>query len=446
MPPHVPALSEPETVEIDMVVEEIFGFTISTRCRLSADPLEFRRRQSDLVAHLRAGTGHVAVVPESYCEPAGADRQSEQVMLRTWSDESVGVTRYPAGLVRIIVPSDEERAGWRLGRRVVTIFRDGTAVVRADWQRGAAAPQDVPGHVAALGARTVSSDVATALMVELDALVAEAMAATSMPHLRLGSVAVVGRHRLVRIGTEPSDAFLDQARDQIALVGSNDDFTDLSAKTDLFLHAGNGISLEISRDATTAPSRLIGPLTEYEHWISVACRTDDELAEEFRHLSNLTQPHRGPVGTTWERAQLALFDHQDVLNAMSPEHSAAWRGYMATWRLPDLEDEIRLKLDAVRDRDRELRETMSNQIATRTDQTITFLTTLTLVSIVTGVATYLINEPRPGVGWRLVLVALTVVVATVIYQRSAYPGRLHQAVVRLERRLTRIRTRGRVDG
>ena len=116
---------------------------------------------------------------------------------------------------------------------------------------------------------------------------------------------------------------------------------------------------------------------------------------------------------------------------------------MATWRLADLEDEIRLKLDAVRDRDRELREKMSNQIATRTDRTITFLTTLTLVSIVTGVATYLINEPRPGVGWRLVLVALTVVVATVIYQRSAYPGRLQQAIVR-PMRLARTGSRGAI--
>ena len=281
-------------------------------------------------------------------------------------------------------------------------------------------------------------------MVELDAALAEAMTATSMPYLRLGSVAVVGRHRLVRIGTEPSDAFLDKARHQIALVGRDDDFIDLSARSDLFLHAGNGVSLEIGRDATSSPSRLLGPLTEYEHWISVACRTDDELAEEFRFLSSLTRPHQGPVGTTWERAQLALFDHQDVLNAMSPEHSAAWRGYMATWRLADLEDEIRLKLDAVRDRDRELREKMSNQIATRTDRTITFLTTLTLVSIVTGVATYLINEPRPGVGWRLVLVALTVVVATVIYQRSAYPGRLQQAIVR-PMRLARTEAVGQFD-
>ena len=129
MPPNEPALSDPETVDIAMVVTEVFGFTVSTRCRLSADPLEFRRRQSELVAHLRAHTPLMAVVPESYCESASADRQSEQVAMRTWSDESVGVTRYPAGLVRIIVPTAEERAGWRLDRRVVTMFRDGTSVV-----------------------------------------------------------------------------------------------------------------------------------------------------------------------------------------------------------------------------------------------------------------------------------------------------------------------------
>ena len=323
VPPNEPALSDPETDNIAMVVTEVFGFTVSTRCRLSADPLEFRRRQSELVAHLRAHTPLMAVVPESYCESASADRQSEQVAMRTWSDESVGVTRYPAGLVRIIVPTAEERAGWRLDRRVVTMFRDGTSVVRADWHRGAATPGDVPGHVAALGTRAVSSKDAAELMVELDAALAEAMTATSMPYLGLGSVAVVGRHRLVRIGTEPSDALLDQARHKIALVGRDDDFIDLSARSDLFLHAGNGVSLEIGRDAASSPSRLLGPLTEYEHWISVACRTDDELAEEFRYLSSLTRPHQGPVGTTWERAQLALFDHQDVLNAMSPEHSAA---------------------------------------------------------------------------------------------------------------------------
>ena len=153
-------------------------------------------------------------------------------------------------------------------------------------------------------------------------------------------------------------------------------------------------------------------------------------------MSLLTAPSEGPVGTTWERAQLAVFDHQDVLNAMSPEHVAVWRGYLNTWRLADLEDEIRLKLDAVRDRDRELRESLANQIATRTEQTITFLTTLTLVSIVTGVATYLINEPRPGPWWRAALVLLTVVAATAIYQRSHYPGRVRAAVEQLLRRRT----------
>ena len=271
----------------------------------------------------------------------------------------------------------------------------------------------------------MSSDRATLLVAELDVLLLRAMREESLDCTSLGTVAVVGRHRLVRVGAHPTPALIESARSEVAIVGSHEDFTDLSARDDLFLHAGNGISLEIGPDAIDQPSRLMGALTEYEHWISVACRSDDELAEEFRTLSLLTAPSEGPVGTTWERAQLAVFDHQDVLNAMSPEHVAVWRGYLNTWRLADLEDEIRLKLDAVRDRDRELRESLANQIATRTEQTITFLTTLTLVSIVTGVATYLINEPRPGPWWR-----------AAISQRSHYPGRVRAAVEQLLRRRT----------
>lgn len=416
-----------------VAVDEVFGFTVSTRSRLSASPLDFRRRQAELVSVLRGSGQHHVVAPESYDEDPETDRVDPQVQLRTWSDRSVGVTRYPAGLVRFVVPCQESRSGWQLDRRIVTFYRDGTAVVRATWQRAAEALTEVPRLVEELGARQLSSTRAQELVAELDDLLARGMAAADLPHLRLGEVAVVGRHRLVRVAAPPLPALLDLARAEIAIVGGQDDFVDLSASEDLFLHAGNGISLEIGVDAVDGPSRLIGALTEYEHWISVACRTDDELAEEFRELSGLHVPKEGPVGTTWERAQLAVFDHQDVLNAMSPEHVAVWRGYLATWRLEALEVEIREKLDAVRDRDRELREAQSNEIAGRTEQTITFLTTLTLVSIVTGVATYLINEPRPGPWWRAALVVLAVVAATTIYQRSAYPGRLRATLARVLR-------------
>jgi hypothetical protein len=429
---------DPDTtgLPLEIAVDEVFGFTVSARCRVSAAPIDFRRRQGALVQRLRSLTPATVVAPESYDDQPTDDRTEPEVQLRTWSDRSVGVTRYPVGLVRFVVPCEEERSGWSLGHRVVTFYRDGTAVVRASWTRSAGAPEDVAGLVRDLGTRQVSSDRATLLVAELDDLLLRAMREESLDCTSLGTVAVVGRHRLVRVGAHPTPALIESARSDVAIVGSHEDFTDLSARDDLFLHAGNGISLEIGPDAIDQPSRLMGALTEYEHWISVACRSDDELAEEFRTLSLLTAPSEGPVGTTWERAQLAVFDHQDVLNAMSPEHVAVWRGYLSTWRLADLEDEIRLKLDAVRDRDRELRESLANQIATRTEQTITFLTTLTLVSIVTGVATYLINEPRPGPWWRAALVLLTVVAATAIYQRSHYPGRVRAAVEQLLRRRT----------
>ena len=117
---------------------------------------------------LRSLTPATVVAPESYDDQPTDDRTEPEVQLRTWSDRSVGVTRYPVGLVRFVVPCEEERSGWSLGHRVVTFYRDGTAVVRASWTRSAGAPEDVAGLVRDLGTRQVSSDRATLLVAELD--------------------------------------------------------------------------------------------------------------------------------------------------------------------------------------------------------------------------------------------------------------------------------------
>jgi hypothetical protein len=149
---------------------------------------------------------------------------------------------------------------------------------------------------------------------------------------------------------------------------------------------------------------------------------DDELHGEFVRLTRSDVPVVYKGNAIKNAARELFFAHEDVLAATSPAHMAVWNGLLPTWRIPALESGIRDKILAVEEVNRGLRETVANRIAARSGTLLTFLTALTLVSIVTGVAAFVLfpeNRLTPLV--RVWLALVSVLAALVLFSWSIRP-------------------------
>lgn len=412
---------------------------------VTRDPQVFRALQRAIVPTVQL-PGWTAVVPERYAEPPDADRQDDAVALRTWDSDSVGTARLPVGLVRLhdLTPEDEPPAAWDVIGRWVTLWPDGsgTLVLRFCVPDGLSLAElrretDLRCH----------SDDMTAEILRLAGSVSGAVHAALQGHcpveLRDEEPRLVGRHRLVRLHERVTEDLLRRVRNELVLMGRAEDFADVCGEEERACFPGNGVSVEIAPRLDDRPD-LLGPVLEYyEHWIATTTTLDDELHAELDRLSRRTTPSRAQRSLALEARQ-QFFTHEDVLNAMSPGHLAVWRGLLPTWRVAELEQDIVRKVEVVDEVNRGLRESVANRLASRTKNVVTFLTALTLVSIVTGVAAFVLSEAELTPVLRVWLVAVSLLAAVTLFSLSVMPAaalRERSAESRAARRRQRRTTR-----
>jgi hypothetical protein len=236
------------------------------------------------------------------------------------------------------------------------------------------------------------------------------------------SARIVGRHRLIRLGAAPTENLLHAVRRDVVLIGRSDEFVNFCGEEGGFCHAGNGVSVEIAPAIESRPSLLAPVLEYYEYWIAATTTMDDELYIEFARLSrdNFSTEHDNGDALKNSAREL-FFTNEDVLNAMSPPHMAVWDQLMSTWRVPTLERNIREKILAIEELNRSLREKQANRVAARTNALVTFLTALTLVSIVTGVAAFVWAADHLTPAFRVWLVLVSLLAALLLFSLSIRP-------------------------
>jgi hypothetical protein len=99
-----------------------------------------------------------------------------------------------------------------------------------------------------------------------------------------------------------------------------------------------------------------------------------------------------------------------------------WDSLMPTWRVPALQQNVLEKSTAIEELNRSLRETEANRVAVWSRSLLTFLTALTLVSLVTGVAVFLsATAERLSSNVRIWLVVTSFVVALLLFSLSIGP-------------------------
>ncbi len=417
--------------EADVELRFVTGFVTGVAADLDHDPTGHRRQQRRVVGSMEV-PGWTAVIPELYAEDPTASRVDDAVPLRTWNAAAVGTTRYPVGLVRLVAEGDTvpeigplaPTEGWTPTRHHVTVWPDGAGVAsfgfRWRWD----------GERATLAAARRTIDVALdrqthAVTTVLGSILPELLRALGAAGVEVavgaGAVRTVGRHRHLAIAAHPGDELIAALRDEVVLLGTADEFGDVCADRDRFCFAGNGWSVDVCRDPARV-SPVIEPVLDlYEYWIAALTATDDLLADEFAGLSAAGRPPSDGVTSLKDHARKLTFAHRDVLNAMSPTHSAAWAGYLSTWRITQLEHDVAEKVLAVEELTRSLCEAAANRIATRTSILVTFLTALTLVSLVTGVAAFVLLETSLRLTVRLALVVSSLLAAVLLFVAAVRP-------------------------
>ena len=424
----------------------VSGFNAGTRVRLDLDPMAFRQQQRALADDVHLD-GWDVLIPELYADEPTDSRppSGDRPALRTWTSASVGITRLPVGLVRFVelnpavsTATGELPSGWRPTGRSVTLWPNGVGVAtmefstadrdnfdvrtfRRDWEplwEGLSAE-----------ARDIASQAATAL--------------TSSPLVAAGRVERISidasftRHRMWLLDAEPSADLLGVVRDELVLIGRDTEFGDVCADEGRFCFPGNGFSVEVvPRDAR--PRSVLQPIAQYyQYWIIAVAAMDDDLHREFTRISDLETRGRGgdkvsgfrqadpshesEVEGIKDAGRELFFAHRDVLNAMAPQHLAAWDGYVSSWRILELEVDLQDKITAVEEVGRRIREEVANNIARKTTAVVTFLTALTLVSITTGIAAFVSTEERLSTPLRVWLVAVSTLGAVLLFVVSIRP-------------------------
>jgi hypothetical protein len=417
----------------DIVIEFRFICGIKTNLRVVLDqtPLGFRRAQRDLADHVRVD-GWLVTIPELYAEDSSATRTNDDISLRTWDSASVGTTRLPVGLLRIVehVTGQMDRGsdtlgGWQATSRCLKLWPDGGGTVTLSFRLPEIGRLDVFRLSEWINAQRDALSIEALRIAEMAVnAVLSALKATGYEHQLSGPplARTVGRHRLVRIEAEPTPDLLRQVRKDLMLVGRHNEFTNVTDADNRFCYAGNGVSVEIGPDIGKIPSLLTPVLEHYEYWIAAITAMDDDLHSEFIRLSRARVPIDYKGNVMKNAARELFFAQEDVLRAMSPAHVAAWNSLMPTWSVPALEGDIRDKILAVEEVDRGLRETVANRVAARSGTLLTLLTALTLVSIVTGVAAFvLFPETRLTPLARVWLAVVSGLAALVLFSLSARP-------------------------
>jgi hypothetical protein len=105
----------------DIEFRFICGIKTNVQVVLAQTPREFRGTQRNIADHVRLD-GWLVTVPELYAEDASTSRANDDVSLRTWDSASVGTTRLPVGLLRLVEQVVEPRSsgwtGWASGRQL----------------------------------------------------------------------------------------------------------------------------------------------------------------------------------------------------------------------------------------------------------------------------------------------------------------------------------------
>lgn len=411
-------------------VEFVCGIATGVTVEVTRSPSEYRRAQRNVAAGVEARDPWQVVVPELYAEPPAADRRHHDVRLRTWDEESVGTTRLPVGFLRFHDRQglDLGRLGeahWRVRSRHVTLFADGAGVVTlsVDVAFGGDTPLGEVRREVDRGALGPLSELAEAISRERAQELAVALrrAGQDPP---AEEVRIVGRHRLIVVEEPPEAALVAALGSEVCLLGSGDEFRDVCAEADRFCFPGNGISVEVTADP--GPSVLRPVLEYYEYWIAATTSMDDRLHDEVTLLTEAEAPS-GTEAILKDQARGMWLAHRDVLNALSPRDVAAWEGFARTWRIEEVERDLMHKIDAVEELNRSIREALANKIAERTNALVTFLTALTLISIVTGIAAFVLSESRLTYPARVWLVVVSFLAAVALFAVSVRPVVLQRA-------------------
>jgi hypothetical protein len=409
-----------------------------------------RQLQRALASEIRLG-GWDVLVPELYADEVTDDRTPERDRpeLRTWTAESVGVTRLPVGLVRFVESDPQLRpgldalpCGWELRGRNITIWPNGVGVVELAFFTERHEDLDLGAARAEWDARraALSEDVLAVAALTSGALLRSEVAGVETG--RAHGAIVSSRHPIWSIDAEPTEELRRRVRDQLVLIGRGAEFVDICADEHRFCYPGNGSSVEVASRSRYGQS-LLAPVTRYyQYWVVATTAMDDRLHREFVRITDLEYDDRPGAGFAVLRrsdpahevegerlkdaARELFFDHRDVLTAMAPKHLAAWNGYVETWRIPQLQADVQDKLVAIEDVARRIREEASNSIARKTTAVVTFLTALTLVSITTGIAAFLLREDRLSTPIRVWLVVISALMAILLFVLSIRP-RLVQA-------------------
>ncbi len=429
----------------------MFRFVCGVNTGLQTDldlvPTSHREQQRALVERISLD-GWEAMVPELYADQPTDSRPPErdQARLRRWTNESIGITRLPVGLARLVesepAPSHETGplpVGWALASRSATIWPNGVAVVDIEFHKNGHGGLDVAelsadwdGYWDGLSQEVISIARDTA-----DALAVATGTAVSDQYRGVDEDSAISRHRMWVVDAQPTEDLLTDVRENLVLIGRDTEFVDVDADEDFFCFPGNGFSVEIGLQNQQGESVLAPVARYYQYWVITTTMTDDKLHGEFARISNLAAHdalleefalvHR--VNTTLEAkgeslkdsAREQFFAHRDVLNAMSPRHLAAWQGYVRSWRIPELEDDLQEKIVAIEDIGHRLREEIANNIAAKTTAVVTLLTALTLVSITTGVAAFVWTDDRLAVAARVWLVGVSILAAILLFVVSIRP-------------------------
>lgn len=336
------------------------------------------------------------------------------------------------GLLRLVEQVVEPTSGavdtpgeWQAASRRVKLWPDGAGAVSLGFRLPDAGCPDVSrlGEWMDAQLEALSAEALRIAEKVVEALV-QGLAEAECEHQVSGPPVVrfVGRHRLVRLGVEPTADLLCQVRKDLVIIGQDDEFANVSGGEGRFSYAGNGVSVEIAPDVEALTSLLEPVIEYYEYWVAAITAMDDELHGEFVRLSRADVPVDYKGNAIKNAARELFFAHEDVLAAMSPAHIAVWNGLMPTWSIPALESGIRDKILAVEEVNRGLREAVANRIAARSGTLLTFLTALTLISIVTGVAAFVLfpeNRLTPIV--RVWLAVVSGLAALVLFSWSVRP-------------------------
>lgn len=417
----------------DLRLHFLCGITTGLRFGVEPRPVAFRGQQRALVELLGPQlAGWTVKVPERYADSAADSRTEDAVQLRVWDSNSIGTTRLPVGLLRLTrdleaqVGPDAGVAGTALVE--LLLWADGSGVMVASLEHSFPEPV-TPARARHWVDETtfgrLDDELQRSAQDVLDVLVSRLAEAGEWGGDVDGEVSVryVGRHRLVHLDLEPSTKVIDAVGRAMNAGALDQQLVDVSTDPSRYAAPANGVSVEISRLGTC---ELLPVARYYQRWIAAVTRLDDDLYEDVVALSRSARASKEHVNVRTDARQL-LSEHRDVLNALTPLHSTAWSTYASSWRIAELVADVLEKAAAVDELNGELRQALGNRIAARTGAVVTFLTALTLVSIVTGIAAFVLQDNGLSAPARWSLVGASLLAALTLFLLSIQPLLLRRA-------------------